>query len=120
MDIPETFLNFVRPVLYTTGHIGLRAVAHDGTLAGPIGDPHRPVTMQAQSGVALSLYRTAPRYALAGALFGFNSEDQAHPLAQGMVEDYLAALDGHPVGHDTISQVGGRDRARILAGPRKW
>ena len=120
MDIPDTFLPFVRPVLYTTGHIGLRVVREDGTLGPRIGDPHRPVTIQAQPIVALSLYRTAPRMALAGALFGFNPEDQGHPLAQGMVEDYLAALDGRPVGQDIISQVGGRDRARILAGPRKW
>jgi hypothetical protein len=38
-----TLLNHVRPVLYTTGHIGLRTVEPDGTLGPRIGEPHRPV-----------------------------------------------------------------------------
>jgi hypothetical protein len=44
-----TLLNHVRPVLYTTGHIGLRTVEPDGTLGPRIGEPHRPVLSRVRS-----------------------------------------------------------------------
>jgi hypothetical protein len=111
-----TLLNHVRPVLYTTGHIGLRTVEPDGTLGPRIGEPHRPVLIAAQPLVALSLYRTAPRIQMALALFGRASGEVLEAL-----EDYLAALDGKPrPGGGYGTKAGGRDRARILAGAQHW
>ena len=111
-----TLLNRARPVLYTTGHIGLRTVEPDGALGPRIGEPHRPVLIAAQPLVALSLYRTAPRMQLALALFG-----RASGGALEALEDYLAALDGKPrPGALCANMAGGRDRARILAGAEHW